>query len=201
MLPGQLKRGLKALVALTVVGMLTLVSVSASAGSAEASSKKSPKMYAVSAFPTIYKEDGTLVQPTDARNHWYIDVWDSSNKLTVKVDKKAKGKVCLWTSVFGSKFSKTSCKTVKKGVVSFKSDPDPTSFDIYDRSDSILCDESLPGYSAFGCDASLDAKMNDFFEAKFKLVFTPSNKKFKKQTVYLTSTLFLNLTLNGDYRP
>ena len=198
MLVGRLKRGIKVLATAVVVASLALVSVSAAAGTAEAA-RKSPKMYAVSAFPTIYKQDGTLVQPTDPQNHWYINVWDSSNKLTVILNTKAKGKVCVYLSQDGSKFAKMSCKKVKKGRVVFTSDPDASYFDMYDKSDSPLCDDAVA--DSFGCDAALDLMINDYFAVKAKLVFSPSDKKFKKQSLALPVTLFDHLTLVGDYRP
>lgn len=198
MLVGRLKRGMKLLAAVAAVAALALASVSGSAGTAQAA-KKSPRMYAVSAFPTIYKQDGTLTQPTDPRNHWYIDVWDSSNRLTVTVNKKAKGKVCIYLSHDGSPFAKISCKKLKKGRVVFQSNPDATSLDRYDDSDSPLCAGSLAG--SFDCDASLDAMVNKYFALKGKLVFFPSDKKFTKQSVAVSVTLFDHLTQVGDYRP
>jgi hypothetical protein len=193
---GWFRRGLKILVSAAVVATLASVSVSASAGPAEAA-RKSPKMYAVSAFPTIYKEDGTLAQPTEPRNHWYLDIWDSSNKLTVRLNKNAKGKVCVYLSELGSSYVKVLCKKVKKGRVIFESNPDASYFDRYDESDSPLCDLD-PG--SFGCDAALDLMVNDYFTVKAKMVFSPSNKKFKKQTLRIPVTLFDHLTLIGDYR-
>ena len=195
------RRWLKVLAAVAVTLSLTLTSVVTSASTASAASKKSPKMYVTSAFPTVIKEDGTLLRPTKTKNHWYIDVWSSSNKLTVHLNKKAKGKVCMYSSAFGSGYSKDLCKKVKKGKVYFYSDPSTDVADLFDDSDSILCEVGEPWYDEFGCAADLDLQTTEYLEPRFKLVFFPSNKKFKKQTIYVGSSLCAHLTLWKDFRP
>lgn len=198
MYTSKLKRAVTRVVSVAAVAVLAMVPAMATAAPAQAASK-SPKMYAVSTFPVIYKEDGSLLQPTAKRNHWYVDVWwGTYNKLTVHVDKKAQGKVCLYLSTQGSSYHKMLCKKVKSGKVSFSTDPDPAAFYIYDEGDSPLCGDSST--SQFDCDVSLDAMTNDFFRLRAKLVFTPSSKKFKKQTVTMPMTVLVHQTMDGDYR-
>ncbi len=195
------RRWLRTITAAALTVALTFGLMASAAGTASAASKKSPKMYVTSAFPKVIKADGSLLRPTKTKNHWYLDVWSSSNKLTVHLNKKAKGKVCMYSSAYGYGYSKDLCKKVKKGKVYFYSSPNTELADLFDDSDSILCDVGEPWYDAFGCAADLDLQTTEYLEPRFKLVFYPSNKKFKKQTIKFSGTVFAHLTLWEDFRP
>jgi hypothetical protein len=196
------KGPLKLLLTVVVSTALALGSVVITAVPAEAA-KKSPKMSAISSFPKVYKEDGKLLRPTKSKNHWYLDVW-GDNQMTVKLNKKAKGKVCVYVNEDGFGWEKLICKTVKKGQVKFWLDLDPDHHEMYDPSESVICEALDLSYDDFDCAVSLDYMTTRYFNYKFRFIYTPSKaskKKFKKQTLTVGSTLFYNLTLFGDFRP
>lgn len=193
---------LRTLLAVVVSSTLALGAAAVTAAPAEAAAKKSPKMSVVSSFPKVYKENGKLLKPTKSKNHLYLDIW-ATNKLTVKLNKKAKGKVCAYVNEDGFGWEKLICKTVKKGKVTFWLDLDSDAHDLYTEDNSPICDEERSSYSDFDCAVVLDYMTTQYFNYKFKFVYTPSKaskKKFKKQTLTVGSSLFNHLTLIGDFR-